>query len=88
MRVGEIAALTVGDVVTVNGEVRREIKLGAYQTKGSKGRTAALSMRVQRRSWISQITTQARSRLSAYFIATKRAFFHERHTIDAIQDNL
>jgi hypothetical protein len=32
--VGEIAALTVGDVVTVNGEVRREIKLGAHQTKG------------------------------------------------------
>jgi integrase/recombinase XerD len=33
MRVGEIAALTVGDVATSSGEVRREIKLGSHQTK-------------------------------------------------------
>ena len=32
LRVGEIAALTVGDVATANGDVRREIKLGAHQT--------------------------------------------------------
>jgi integrase/recombinase XerD len=38
LRVGEIAALTVADVATQNGDVRREIKLGAHQTKGSKGR--------------------------------------------------
>ena len=37
LRVGEIAALTVGDVITRDGEVRREIKLGAHQTKGAKG---------------------------------------------------
>jgi integrase/recombinase XerD len=36
MRVGEIAALTIGDVATADGEVRREIKLSAHQTKGSK----------------------------------------------------
>ena len=40
LRVGEIAALTVGDVATSDGTVRREIKLGAHQTKGAKGRTA------------------------------------------------
>ena len=49
LRVGEIAALTVGDVATQNGEVRREIKLGAHQTKGSKGRTVILSERVRKR---------------------------------------
>ena len=37
LRVGEIAALTVGDVATQNGDVRREIKLGAHQTKGIEG---------------------------------------------------
>ena len=48
LRVGEIAALTVGDVVNQHGEVRREIKLGAHQTKGSKGRTVILSSRVRK----------------------------------------
>ncbi len=47
LRVGEIAALTIGDVAAVNGDVRREIKLGAHQTKGSKGRTVMLSERVR-----------------------------------------
>jgi integrase/recombinase XerD len=47
LRVGEIAALTVGDVATQSGEARREIKLGAHQTKGSKGRTVVLSNRVR-----------------------------------------
>ena len=48
MRVGEIAALTVGDVANQHGEARREIKLAAHQTKGSKGRTIVVSARVQK----------------------------------------
>jgi integrase/recombinase XerD len=48
LRVGEIAALTIGDVATSAGEVRREIKLSAHQTKGSNGRTVFLSSKVQR----------------------------------------
>jgi integrase/recombinase XerD len=47
LRVGEIAALTVGDVATAE-RVRREIKLGAHQTKGSKGRTVVLATRVRK----------------------------------------
>ena len=47
LRVGEIAALTAQDVATVEGNVRREIKLGAHQTKGSKGRTVVLSKRAR-----------------------------------------
>jgi integrase/recombinase XerD len=38
MRVGEIAALKVSDVINQYGEVRSEIKLAANQTKGCKGR--------------------------------------------------
>ena len=40
--------MTVGDVATSDGKVRREIKLGPHQTKGSKGRTVVLSTRVRR----------------------------------------
>ena len=48
MRVGEIAALTIGDVINQHGEARPEIKLGAHQTKGTKGRTVILSTRIRR----------------------------------------
>jgi len=47
LRVGEIAALTIQDVATVEGNARREIKLGAHQTKGAKGRTVVLSSRAR-----------------------------------------
>ena len=43
MRVGEISALTVGDVVNQHGGFPSEIKLGANHTKGTKGRTVILS---------------------------------------------
>ncbi|MFY9952547.1 tyrosine-type recombinase/integrase [Bradyrhizobium sp.] len=48
LRVGEIAALTISDVATPDGNVRREIKLDAHQTKGSKGRTVVLATRVRK----------------------------------------
>jgi integrase/recombinase XerD len=48
LRVGEIAALTIGDVANQAGEARREIKLGSHQTKGSRGRTVVLSTRVRK----------------------------------------
>jgi integrase/recombinase XerD len=47
LRVGEIAALTIGDVLTQQNGVRREIKLDPHQTKGSNGRTVVLSTRVR-----------------------------------------
>jgi len=39
MRVGEIASLTVGDVIHANNTVKAEIKLAAEQTKGRHART-------------------------------------------------
>jgi integrase/recombinase XerD len=47
LRVGEIAHLRIGDVANSDGEPRREIKLAAHQTKGSRGRTVIVSSRVQ-----------------------------------------
>lgn len=41
------STLTVVDVLTMSGDVCREIKLGAHQTKGSKGSTVVLSTSVR-----------------------------------------
>lgn len=42
MRVGEIASLTVGDVMHANNTVKAEVKLAAAQTKGRHPRTVFL----------------------------------------------
>lgn len=68
-RVGEIAALTVGDVATMSGDVRREIKLAAHQTKGSQGRAVILSTRV-RKEISSFLKTHPRHHQSAPLIAS------------------
>jgi integrase/recombinase XerD len=47
MRIGEIAALRVSDVLTPEGAVRNEIQLTAAQTKGSEARTVLLNMQLQ-----------------------------------------
>lgn len=47
MRVGELAALSVGDVVDAEGNVRSEIQLKASQTKGNRGRTVLLNAQAQ-----------------------------------------
>ena len=47
MRIGEVAAVKVGDVLGKNGEVLEQINLSAAQTKGSKSRTVLLNARMQ-----------------------------------------
>ena len=71
LRVGEIAALTVGDVATTDGDVRREIKLGAHQTKGSKGRTVVLANRV-RKEIEGYLKTRSNWRNDSPLIASQR----------------
>ncbi len=39
MRVGEVAATRICDVLTANGQVRDEIHLSSAQTKGDRSRT-------------------------------------------------
>lgn len=46
MRVGEIAALKIGDVLSNDGNIKEEIRLKAEQTKGSKGRTVMIGSRL------------------------------------------
>jgi integrase/recombinase XerD len=47
LRVGEVAALRVKDVLTNEGEIKDEIFLSAIQTKGSRGRTVLLPKKLQ-----------------------------------------
>ena len=47
MRVGEVAALRLGDVIGTDGTVCDEIVLAAAQTKGDKPRTVLLPKRLQ-----------------------------------------
>lgn len=47
MRVGEIAALTVGDVYEADGSVKAQIRLSKDQTKGSEARTVLLNAQAQ-----------------------------------------
>jgi len=47
LRVGEVAALRICDVLTSDGQIVEEIRLKAEQTKGSVGRTVLLSKKMQ-----------------------------------------
>ena len=46
MRVGEIASLKMRDVLTQEGTINNEVRLGADQTKGSKGRVVVISKKL------------------------------------------
>ena len=47
MRIGEVAALRVCDVLNADGTVKDEVHLAAAQTKGNKGRTVYIAQRLQ-----------------------------------------
>jgi integrase/recombinase XerD len=48
MRVGEVAALRVSDVLDADGKVRNEIRLDAEQTKGSHARVVFVCEKLQK----------------------------------------
>lgn len=47
MRVGEIAALKMGDVLNEDGTIKKEIRLSAAQTKGRHARTVFIPAKLQ-----------------------------------------
>lgn len=47
-RVGEIAALKMGDVVNPDGSIKGEVRLSASQTKGGQPRTVFLPKKLQK----------------------------------------
>ena len=46
-RIGEIASLRIGDVLSSDGTIKTEVYLSAEQTKGTKGRTLYLSEKLR-----------------------------------------
>ena len=48
MRVGEVAALRISDVLGADGKIRNEIRLDAEQTKGSYDRVVFVSEKLQK----------------------------------------
>lgn len=48
MRIGEIAALKVADVLALDGSIKEEIRLAASQTKGQRGRVVVLSEKLRK----------------------------------------
>jgi integrase/recombinase XerD len=47
MRVGEVAALRICDVLTTDGQIKEEVRLSAEQTKGDKARMVYLPTKLQ-----------------------------------------
>lgn len=76
MRVGEIAALRIQDVLAADGTIKSEVYLSAQQTKGSKGRTVYLSENMQQEI-ASYLQTRYRLKdlVAVTYTDTSRALF-------------
>jgi integrase/recombinase XerD len=76
MRVGEVAALRICDVLASDGSIKSEVFLSAQQTKGAKGRTVYLSDKMR-----DEIKLHLKTRfklndlLAVTFTDTSRALF-------------
>jgi integrase/recombinase XerD len=75
MRVGEVAALRVGDVLDADGNVKSEIRLQAHQTKGHVGRTVFINERLQKELASYARTLRARDETRPFFMTQKRTGF-------------
>jgi integrase/recombinase XerD len=75
LRVGEVAALRFGDVISADGSVRGEIRLDAQQTKGRFSRTVFIGERLRKelRSYV--VTIEHPSLVKSLFFTQKRDSF-------------
>jgi integrase/recombinase XerD len=75
MRVGELAALRVGDVLDPTGAVKAEIRLQVHQTKGNAGRTVVLNERLQKELAVYARTLRSNDTNVPFFMTQKRTAF-------------
>lgn len=75
MRVGEVAALLVGDVINADGSIKSEIRLAPEQTKGRHARTVFLGQKLRRELavYVASLTNPRLER--PLFYTQKRAGF-------------
>jgi integrase/recombinase XerD len=72
MRVGEIAALKMGDVIGLDGTIKSEIRLQPNQTKGSMCRTVVISEKLQKELTAYAKTLEQTDRNAAFFGTQKQ----------------
>ena len=75
LRVGEIAALKVGDVVNADGSIAQEIKLSKSQTKGDKARLVFLNDKL-RKELALYVQTLPRSAADFPLVYSQRGYRH------------
>jgi integrase/recombinase XerD len=75
MRIGEVAAVRVCDVIASDGTVRDEINLTAAQTKGNRSRNVLLNERVQGELAAYIRTVRVRDTKQAFFSTQRSAAF-------------
>ena len=75
MRIGEVAAVRICDVVASDGTVRDEINLSAAQTKGNRSRSVLLNERVQAELAAYIRTVRVRDPKQALFNTQRSAAF-------------
>ena len=89
MRVGEVAALKLCDVLTSDGNIREEIYLKAEQTKGSKGRNVLLSKKMQEElhNYLS-VRFKLKNLLAVTLTDTSRALFsNQKNSVRGFSSN-
>lgn len=81
MRVGELSALRIHDVLDATGKVRSEIRLEAEQTKGTEGRVVVISEKLQKEltAYVKTIDTSKADR--AFFRTQKRSSGFSANTL-------
>ena len=80
MRVGEVAALRYKDVVDANRRVKNEIRLDAFQTKGSHGRTVFIGDRLQKE-------LQGYVDSKSHHYSEAKLFYTQKNLIDGFNSN-
>lgn len=75
MRIGEVAALRVCDVLASDGGIRQEIYLSASQTKGSHSRTVLLNERMRAELALYLRTVRVRDAKQPLFATQRSAGF-------------
>jgi len=76
MRVGEIAALNIGDVIGKDGDIRSVIQLRKEQTKGKKARSVHLNtqLRTELAGYVAKIPHKAASNTPLILSKTGKRF--------------
>ena len=75
MRIGEVSAVRINDVLASDGAIKKEIALNSAQTKGDKGRVVLLNARIQAELAVYLQTVRVRDPKQPLFATQRNAGF-------------